>query len=174
MRYPLLILVFFWNSILIGQNIVTDASMYTVQELVEDVLINSNCLGNVQVTSFGGPSFSGGDLSYGYFDSNGADFPFTSGIVLTTGRLSEVPGPNISAGGNSGVLRAGTNDGLRDYDLENAIGISNTHNTTYIEFEFTAQTNHISFNYLFASEQYLSTITSTNQCSFTDGFAFFY
>ena len=172
MRYPLLILVFFWNSILIGQNIVTDASMYTVQELVEDVLINSNCLGNVQVTSFGGPSFSGGDLSYGYFDSNGADFPFTSGIVLTTGRLSEVPGPNISAGGNSGVLRAGTNDGLRDYDLENAIGISNTHNTTYIEFEFTAQTNHISFNYLFASEQYLSTITSTNQCSFTDGFAF--
>lgn len=65
MRYPLLILVFFWNSILIGQNIVTDASMYTVQELVEDVLINSNCLGNVQVTSFGGPSFSGGDLSYG-------------------------------------------------------------------------------------------------------------
>lgn len=87
-------------------------------------------------------------MSYGYFDSNGADFPFTSGIVLTTGRLSEVPGPNISAGGNSGVLRAGTNDGLRDYDLENAIGISNTHNTTYIEFEFTAQTNHISFNYL--------------------------
>lgn len=51
--------MFFWNSILIGQNIVTDASMYTVQELVEDVLINSNCLGNVQVTSFGGPSFSG-------------------------------------------------------------------------------------------------------------------
>src|SRR5690606_27903232 len=50
--------------------------------------------------------------------------------------------------------------------------INNTVNATVLEFDFIAQTNKISFDYVFSSEQYLTSITSQAQCNYTDGFAF--
>ena len=58
-----------------------------------------------------------------------------------------------------------------DPDLNQALGLSNSFNATILEFDFIPLGNHISFDYIFSSEQYLSSPTS-GQCNFTDGFAF--
>ena len=78
-----------------AQNISVDSQTYTPQQLVENILIDSDCISNINVTNVVGGDFGGTDQSYGYFDASGTTFPFESGIVLSTGRLINVPGPNI-------------------------------------------------------------------------------
>ena len=147
-----------------AQYITVDES-FTPQQLIEDKLINSPCA-NVFNVSVSGGNFASGEKSYGYFEATGTGFPFTNGIVLTTGKTINTIGPNASLsddGGNMGW------DG--DPDLNQALGLTNTFNATVLEFDFIPQGDHISFDYIFSSEQYLLN-PSANQCNFTDGFAF--
>lgn len=145
-----------------AQYITIDESQ-TVTQLVEDVLINNACanVSNITVTSYNG----GGGDSYGYFTAGTSAFPFVEGIVLTTGRAVSAIGPN------SGILSEGPTSWAGDSDLEQALGVNNTINATVLEFDFLPLANKISFDYLFASEQYL-TNPSSGQCNYTDGFAF--
>jgi gliding motility-associated-like protein len=147
-----------------AQYITVDES-FTPQQLIEEKLINSPCA-NVFNVSVSGANFASGEKSYGYFEATGTGFPFTNGIVLTTGKTINTIGPNASLsddGGNMGW------DG--DPDLNQALGLTNTFNATVLEFDFIPQGDHISFDYIFSSEQYLLN-PSANQCNFTDGFAF--
>ena len=147
-----------------AQNISVDES-YTPQDLVEDILINSTCA-NVFNVSVSGGNFATGEKSFGYFDGTGTTFPFQNGIILSTGKINNAPGPNSylsDDGGNMGWSG--------DPDLNDALGLSNTFNATILEFDFIPLGNRISFDYIFSSEQYL-TNPSSNQCNFTDGFAF--
>ena len=147
-----------------AQYITVDES-FTPQQLIEDKLINSPCA-NVFNVAVSGGNFASGEKSYGYFEATGTGFPFTNGIVLTTGKTINTIGPNASLsddGGNMGW------DG--DPDLNQALGLTNTFNATVLEFDFIPQGDHISFDYIFSSEQYLLN-PSANQCNFTDGFAF--
>ena len=81
------------SSFCFGQNVQTDATTYTPQQLIEDILIDSNCIENVVVTNVIGGDFNNADQSYGYFDATGTSFPFQSGVVLSTGRLANAQGP---------------------------------------------------------------------------------
>ena len=147
-----------------GQNITVDEG-FTPQYLINDVLINSSCA-NVLNISVSGGNFAGGDKSFGYFDATGTSFPFQNGIVLSTGKIINAQGPNSSLSDD------GENMGWNgDPDLNQALGLSNTFNATVLEFDFIPLGNRISFDYIFSSEQYLSNPMS-NQCNFTDGFAF--
>ncbi len=139
-------------------------SSFNPQELIENVLISGAC---AQVDNFnfqvaGTPS----DLSsksYGYFKRpSGSSFPFEEGIVLSTGKAAD--------GGNTITsVRADSNNSLSgDTDLETALAISNTHDTTYITFNFTPYTSTISFNFLMASEEY----DGNTECNYWDAFAF--
>lgn len=147
-----------------AQNISVDES-YTPQDLVEDILINSTCA-NVFNVSVSGGNFASGEKSYGYFDGTGTTFPFQNGIILSTGKINNAPGPNIYLSDDGGGI--GWNG---DSDLNDALGLSNTFNATILEFDFIPLGNRISFDYIFSSEQYL-TNPSSNQCNYTDGFAF--
>ena len=147
-----------------AQNITVSQNAFTEQELIEDVLFGTNCVTNITFTSSTSGNFSNGEFSYGYFDANTSGFPFQEGLVLTTGRLTNVPGPNTSLSDDD----APNWDG--DLDLENALGISNTINATILEFSFVPQANTISFRYIFASEEYREDNAST--CNFSDAFAF--
>lgn len=147
-----------------AQNITVDES-YTPQDLVEDILINSPCA-NVFNVSVSGGNFATGEKSYGYFDATGTTFPFENGIILSTGKINNAPGPNSYLSDDGGGM--GWNG---DSDLNDALGLSNTFNATVLEFDFIPLGNRISFDYIFSSEQYL-TSPSSNQCNFTDGFAF--
>jgi gliding motility-associated-like protein len=137
---------------------------YTAQQLV-DALVGGTCA-QVSNVSINGWSGSSGSVSYGYFTKGTSNFPFDNGIILSTGFASSAPGPNNS------LLSEGSTAWGGDNDLEDALNVNNTINATVLEFDFIPLTNHISFDYLFSSEQYLTSINSPNQCNYTDGFAF--
>lgn len=165
LKYIIFCLIF-WLGIQFGnaQNISVDES-YTPQDLVEDILINSPCA-NVFNVSVSGGNFATGEKSFGYFDATGTTFPFENGIILSTGKINNAPGPNSYLSDDGGGM--GWNG---DPDLNDALGLSNTFNATVLEFDFIPLDDNISFDYIFSSEQYLSS-PSSNQCNFTDGFAF--
>ncbi|MEP5936244.1 MAG: hypothetical protein ABJ218_14090, partial [Winogradskyella arenosi] len=69
-----LILALFFTLCTYAQSISVDSATYTAQQLIEDVLIDSNCISNVTVTNVSGGNFNGSDESYGYFDATGTNF----------------------------------------------------------------------------------------------------
>lgn len=147
-----------------SQNITVNES-FTPQQLVENILVNNSCI-SVSNFSVSGGNFGTGELSYGYFNANGSIFPFQEGIILSTGKINSAVGPNAN------FSDEGTGLGWNgDNDLNTALGLSNTFNATVLEFDFIPSANNISFEYIFSSEQYLSN-PSSNQCNYTDGFAF--
>ncbi|MBA4153988.1 T9SS type B sorting domain-containing protein [Flavobacterium sp.] len=135
----------------------------TAQELIENVLINSSCA-NVSNITVSGWAFTNGN-SYGYFNRGTSTFPFQDGVIIATGRALSAIGPNSS------LLSEGPTNWPGDIDLQEAINETNTINATVIEFDFLPFANKVSFDYIFSSEQYLSNPNS-NQCSYSDGFAF--
>ncbi|GAA4897100.1 choice-of-anchor L domain-containing protein [Flaviramulus aquimarinus] len=147
-----------------AQNIQVDSQTYAPQQLIEDILIDSNCINNVVVTNVIGGDFGVSDQSYGYFDATGTTFPFQRGIVLSTGRLSNVDGPNTTLSDDDAPNWGGDND------LETILDESNTHNATILEFDFIPKASAISFRYLFASEEYQQ--GNPNSCLFSDLFGF--
>lgn len=157
-------LIFFWPFLAQSQHITVNANLYTPQQLIEDVLIDSGCISNIQVTNSVSGNFVDGDKSFGYFSSNGSDFPFEKGLVLSTGKLENVPGPNNTLSDDDAP------GWLGDYDLETALGINNTTNATTIEFDFVPNADNIRFRYIFASEEYQQ--NNPNTCRYSDAFAF--
>ena len=147
-----------------AQNIQVDATSYAPQQLIEDILIDSGCISNVQVTATVGGNFTDGDKSFGYFSANGSSFPLQKGIVMSTGKLAHVPGPNTTLSDDDAPGWTG------DQDLENALNISNTTNATILEFDFVPNADNIQFRYLFASEEYQE--GDPNTCIYSDAFAF--
>lgn len=135
---------------------------YTAQQLVVNGLLNSPCI-PVSNFSVSGGFFSDNSKSYAYFTNSSPSFPFTNGIILSTGKASSALGPNVSM-----IKSDGSSAWPGDPDLEEALGISDTYNNTVLEFDFIPQSNRISFDYIFASEEY----TNTLQCNYSDGFAF--
>jgi gliding motility-associated-like protein len=164
MRYLILFIGCCISNLVFGQNITVDAQTYSPQELIEDILIDSDCITNVNVVNFVGGNFSDGGSSFGYFEGNNSGFPFERGIVLSTGRLSNVPGPNDNLSDDDAPGWIG------DDELEFYLDEDSTFNATIIEFEFEAVASQISFRYLFASEEYQE--NNTNTCRFSDLFAF--
>jgi gliding motility-associated-like protein len=161
-----IILIFFGVlfNVSVSQNITVNQT-FTAQQLIENILVNSGCV-SVSNFSASGGNFSAGEMSFGYFNANGSVFPFQEGIVLSTGKLSSVIGPNTNFS-DSGIGMGWNGDS----DLNTALSLSNTFNATVLEFDFIPNANTISFDYIFASEQYLLNPTA-NQCNYTDGFAF--
>jgi len=159
-----LLIIFLISYLSQSQNVSVDSQSYTPQELLEDVLLDSNCIPNSTFVQVIGGDFSGTDESYGYFDGSGTTFPFQQGIVLSTGRLQNVEGPNTSLSDDDAPSWTGDND------LETILNEPNTHNATIFEFEFSTIADQINFRYIFASEEYQE--GNPNSCQFSDAFAF--
>ena len=148
-----------------SQAIQVSDDSFSPQELIEDVLFpnNTDCIQNVSVNNAVSGDFSD-TSSFGYFQNSGSGFVLDEGIVLSTGRLDNVPGPNDNLSDDDAPNWSG------DADLENVLGISNTINATSITFQFTPQADRLSFRYLFASEEYRENESTT--CDFSDVFGF--
>jgi len=164
MRRLLFFIIVSIQIVCFSQNIQVDSQNYSSQELIEEILIDSNCIENIQVTNSIGGDFGVQDKSFGYFNASGTTFPFEEGIVLTTGRLSNTVGPNSTLSDDDAANWGG------DSDLENILNENNTINATIIEFDFTSSASQISFRYLFASEEYQEGSNST--CIYSDLFGF--
>lgn len=163
MRGALLVsLLFFGLGKATAQYVQVD-EIYTPQQLVTDILIDNPCANASNVAASGWIQSSGGSI--GHFTYSGTDFPFSEGIILSTGRATSATGPNSS------LLSEGPTSWGGDADLEAALSVSNSINATVLEFDFLPFASEIRFDYVFSSEQYLSN-PSANQCNYTDGFVF--
>lgn len=149
----------FVSNILLSQQVNTDES-FSQQQLIEQLVQGCVQISNVSSSINGSVN---GFQSMAYFEQNGSSFPFANGLVLTSGRASDVGSPSNTSPLNSGTTAWGT-----DPDIEAALGVTNTLNATSIEFDFISVTNQISFNYLLASEEYFSDFP----CRYSDSFAF--
>ncbi len=124
-----------------SQSISTSESL-TATQLVENVLFNTSCATVTNVSVSGG-NFISGEKSWGYFNANGSSFPFSDGIILSTGRISNAVGPNSFISDDGGSMSWGT-----DFDLNQALSIFNTMNATVLEFDFVPYGDKISFDYI--------------------------
>ena len=147
-------------QVLMAQQIATNNNL-SLEALIQSTL-GEGCVEISNISSaINGSKF--GISSYGLFTKEKSNFPFKNGLVLTSG--------NVRSAGNAmdtNVLSEGTESWGTDPDLEAALGITSTMNATSIEFDFRSAANQIAFNYLLASEEYLS----GNACNYSDGFAF--
>ncbi|WP_288980975.1 choice-of-anchor L domain-containing protein, partial [uncultured Flavobacterium sp.] len=156
----------FLTAIGFSQPIVVNTTTHTVPQLVEDVLIDSPCA-LVSNISWSSGATLGTRTGIGYFTNTNPNFPISAGVVMNTGSLTNVPGPNTTTLGDGAwpgdnqlfnyIQALGIDPGLEDYN-----------DATIIEFDFMPLTNQMSFNFLFASEEY-----GTFQCDYSDAFAFF-
>lgn len=148
----------------LGPDIVVDQTTFTPEELIEDVLVNSPCASVSNIVWSTGMSFStNGPNGIGYFFGDGQNFPFEEGLLLTSGDASEARGPN-----NNGILGEGSDIWPGDPDLNAQLGVD-SHNATYIQFDFTPLADNISFEFLMASEEY---DMGGFECLYSDAFAF--
>ncbi len=160
----LLIALLLGFSLQMNAQVITIDDSFSAQQLIENVLIDSPCA-NVSNFSVSGWNFDNGNKSYGYFTNGGSNFPFENGVIISTGRAQSSIGPNASLQSEGPATWPG------DQDLEAAINESASINATVLEFDFLPLANKVSFEYIFSSEQYLSS-PNPNQCNFSDGFVF--
>lgn len=162
-KYGVFRLLLLIPVIIFSQNITVN-DQYTATQLVQDVLFNNTGCATISNVSITGGNFGNGENSYAYFNRNGSIFPFEDGIILSTGKALNAEGPN-----NNLISDDASNWGT-DTDLENILFTSQTLNATILEFDFISKSTSVSFDYLFASEEYQE--FSANTCVFSDVFAF--
>lgn len=112
------------------------------ESLIKDVLIGGNCFDVTNVQPIGV------DGNRGTFNDGISSIILNSGVILATGPVGIANGPNNS--NNAGVNSGGPTS---DPDLDLIAGGS-LNNVSGIEFDFRPTISQISFNYVFASEEY--------------------
>ena len=142
-------------------------SMFSLEQLVSEVLIEGECstVGNFSVQVFGNPTETT-TKNYGYFKKEASsDFPFEDGIVITTGNAFNAG--NTFADPNR-IYPTIENNLPGDADIEVALGITETFDSSFVKFDFIPLSETISFRFIMASEEYIPQF----ECDFSDGFAF--
>lgn len=107
-------------------------------------------------------------LAYGTFSVPGlSEFGLESGIVLSSGAAVDAAGPNSAGGTSTNLNQPG------DISLDSVLtGVFQTQDACALEFDVYAATNLLSFNYVFASEEYPE-FAPPNSSTFNDAFGFF-
>jgi len=118
---------------------------YSPEKLVQDVLI-TGCLTASDIKYQGKAS-----TAIGYFDKKDSDFPLASGLIMATGNVKAIEGPD-------GPPDHGRTDWLdipksKDSDVKKLTG-DNSNDTQILEFDFIPAGNKLEFRYVFASEEY--------------------
>ena len=142
----------------------------TVSSLVGtnvDSILKHHLEGNGVLLSNGKFNNQTGNVTYpqiGTFNRNDfTDFPFATGLVLTTGNVSVAAGPN-----NSGAASSSVGNHYTESDLSPYSGGYSLTSCASLEFDFIAMADTFAVNYIFASEEYCEYVGS----SFVDPFAF--
>lgn len=127
-----------------------------VEELIREVFIGGDCF------DVDGITLSGGADQIGKFLNGLTNIGFETGMIMATGDIGVAPGPNSSDGAGGGGA------GNSDSDLA-AISSGPMFDAAVVEFDFTPTQSVLSFEYVFASEEYCEYVNS----QFNDVFGFF-
>ena len=130
-------------------------TQYTPQQLVQDVLI-SGCVEAYNV------QYTGHQNAIGYFWNGIPGLDFATGVIMSTGNVSDAVGPNTSGSTGTNLSQPG------DPNLNNIIS-GNTQDAAVLRFDFMPAENTVEFQYVFGSEEYPEFANS----SYNDVFAFF-
>ena len=99
-------------------------------------------------------TYTGALRAAGTFSATGTSMGFNSGVVLSSGSVRNVLGPNCDTGISS------ENGTLGDSDLTTLANVGNpnnditTNDAAILEFDFVPTSDTISFQYVFASDEY--------------------
>tara|TARA_B100001250_G_scaffold204649_2_gene175630 strand:- start:2260 stop:4533 length:2274 start_codon:yes stop_codon:yes gene_type:complete len=139
-----------------SQIIINNAPPYsTASYLIDNILLG----GGITATNH---SFIGDASQIGFFNGINSNLGLDSGIVLSSGSVFDLVGPNSSGSTSTGFGLPG------DPTLDAVIFPDNTNDAAVLEFDFIPTSDTISFKYVFGSEEYLEWVNS-----FNDAFGFF-
>ena len=105
--------------------------------------------------------FTGAPVAAGTFSGGSGIIGFDKGIILSTGNIADVKGPNDT--GNKGTA----NNTAGDAALSALAGVT-TYDAAALEFDVTTKGKTLFFSYVFASEEYNNYVGS----KYNDVFAF--
>jgi hypothetical protein len=131
-----------------------DLTTLTPEKLV-DALVG-------QGITFSNVTYTGADQAAGTFSGGSGIIGFESGIILSTGDIANVVGPNQVDNVSADNGTAG------DADLDALSGYP-TNDAAVLEFDFVPDGQSITFDYVFASDEYNEFVHS----EFNDVFAFY-
>lgn len=130
-------------------------AVHTAEELVQSLVGAGVTISNV--------TFRGTAASAGFFTGGEAIIGFDQGVILSTGSAASVPGPNQF---DDVTLALGLPG---DANLDGLIPGYTTHDATVLEFDFVPTESYITFQYVFASDEY----NEWANTSYNDVFGFF-
>ena len=157
-KFEIILLLLFFSSLMAKSQIVIDNNppYSTAAFLVDNVLLGGGVVGSSH-------SFIGDPNQIGFFNGLNSNLAIDSGIVLSSGNILQLLGPNSSGSTSTSFSGAG------DPTLDLVVGpIDFTNDAAVLEFDFVPTSDVISFKYVFGSEEYLEFVTS-----FNDAFGFF-
>ena len=135
-------------------NASTNPLSQIIQSLVGSGITISNIQSNLPLTSEIYGSFSCGSA---------ANLGMESGLLLTTGVVSNAKGPNISSSTSMDNFLPGSSL------LDPLTGGGDGYDATVVSFNISSNTNTITFQYVFASEEYNEYVNA----GYNDVFGFF-
>lgn len=171
------------RSLLIGMvlSFTSTAHAISLTPTTDATTLVNNITGSGITVTAGSQSFTGISNMAATFTGGTDPVGFDSGIVLMTGDVNDIPGPNPTSSSpetEGSSFSGGTPDPDRilgvagDSDLGTIVGTS-THDAAVLEFEFQlgdgSAVSDLFFNFVFASEEYIDFVGS----SFNDVFALF-
>ena len=115
---------------------------YTTPEGLVEIIVGEGL-------DYSNVTFSGFDCSVGYF-SGPSNIGFSQGLVMATGGIGSIsPGGTFGSGGGGGT----DNDLAEQLVMVNSFS-TNLNNLIVLEFDFIPSSNQVSFQYVFASNEY--------------------
>ena len=108
-------------------------------------------------------SYTGAEVAAGTFTGGTGIVGFEQGIILSSGSVANVVGPN----NDDSVSQSNNTPG--DPDLNTIVAPRTTNDAAVLEFDFVPSTSTLTFSYVFASDEYNEFVNS----NFNDVFAFF-
>ncbi|MBK8922310.1 MAG: choice-of-anchor L domain-containing protein [Saprospirales bacterium] len=128
-------------------------------DLVTNVLIGGNCFDVTNISSKGAAN------SRGTFAQGQSSINISQGIVLCTGPVAVLPGPNSLPNTNGGF----GNNSANDPHLGSLTSGQDQYDVSVIEFDFKPTANSVRFEFVFGSEEYCEYVNSI----YNDVFGFF-
>lgn len=116
--------------------------------LVRDVLIGGSCFDVSNVTIMGNAK------QFGEFSNGSSNVGFSSGVILSTGDITTAIGPNNSD--NAGSSISGNTPDAELSTLTSGV----IKDRVSLEFDFTPTQTPVTFQYVFASEEYCEKVGS--------------
>jgi gliding motility-associated-like protein len=137
-----------------GNSQIVINNAYTPVQLVTDFLVgNGVSISNIVYTGNAG--------QIGYFNGSSSTIGLATGVVLSTGNVSDIlpsgiPSTNLGGNGdNDLLLTAQSVTSNPDAGL-----INTTRDAAILEFDFVPVGDSVSFNFVFASEEYLDYVNT--------------